>query len=178
MAEAKHTEQLKTTEAKHAEQLNKVEGKHAEELQRAKANITKLEEELKKKANFVAKIIASKDKYKEASLINYLEGHKLQSELEISRKEVADLEEANTRNLEKYEGAAFQCFYIIWKSNPMDDFTYLPNPIREAELAKCAACLEKGEKAQGSPEISLAIGIEGVNEDAGATVFEQPQEPQ
>ncbi|XP_062080947.1 uncharacterized protein LOC133785727 [Humulus lupulus] len=150
-AVAKHAEEIKAVEGRLAEQHKMVEAKHVEELQTAVAKISKLEEELKKKED---------------------------SELEISRKEVADLEETNARNLEKYEGATFQCFYMFWKSNPKADFTYLPDPIREAELVKCVARLEEEERAQGSPEISLATGIEGVNEDVGATVNQQPQEPQ
>ena len=66
---------------------------------------------------------------------------------------------------------------MFWKCNPNADFSYLPDHIKEAELARCAARLEE-EKAQGSPEISLATGIEGANEDARVTVDQLPQKPQ
>ncbi|XP_062080701.1 uncharacterized protein LOC133785488 [Humulus lupulus] len=109
----KQAEEIKAAEERLAKKHKAVEAKHAEELQAAEAKIAKLEEDLKKKEDSIEKIITSKDKYKEASLINYREAHKLQTELEISCKEVANLEEANKRNLEKYEGAAFQCFYMF-----------------------------------------------------------------
>ncbi|XP_062114931.1 uncharacterized protein LOC133828881 [Humulus lupulus] len=199
IAEAQHAKQLKTIEAKHDEQLKEVEVKHIEELQGVEAKhieafreveakhtgvlqtdeakLASLEAELKKLEASIAKITASKEQYKEVSLMNYREAHKLQAELEISHKETADLEEANARNLEEYEGAVFECFYMFWKCNPNADFSYLPDHIREAELARCVARLEE-EKTQGSPEISLATGVEGVQEDIGAAIDQQPQEPQ
>ncbi|XP_062113147.1 uncharacterized protein LOC133824287 [Humulus lupulus] len=62
------------------------------------------------------------------------------------------------------------------KSNPEANFDYLPKHMKQAELAKCIALLEEEEKAQGSPEISLATGIEGVDEDVGASVNQQPKQ--
>ncbi|XP_062100281.1 uncharacterized protein LOC133806174 [Humulus lupulus] len=75
---AKKAEEIKAAEERLVEEHKVVEAKHTEELRVAEAKIAKLEEELKKKADTVAKITASKDKYKEASLINYREAHKLQ----------------------------------------------------------------------------------------------------
>ncbi|XP_062112982.1 actin cytoskeleton-regulatory complex protein PAN1-like [Humulus lupulus] len=148
VVEAKHSDALKEAKAKHTEALKEVEAKHLEALQVTEAKIASLEEELKKKDASIAKITASKEQYKETSLINYWEAHKLQDELEISRKEVAALEEQNARNLEDYEGTAFECFYLFWKNNPSANFSYLPDHIREVELARCVARLEE-EKFQG-----------------------------
>ncbi|XP_062093902.1 uncharacterized protein LOC133799930 [Humulus lupulus] len=95
--------------AKHAKEIKAAEGrlfKQHKESRVAEAKITKLEEELEKKEESITKISACKERYKEASQINYREANKLQTELEISDKETADLEETNACNLEKYEGAA------------------------------------------------------------------------
>ena len=87
----KQAEEIKAVEERLVEQQKVAEAKHGEELRAVEAKIAMLEEELKKKEDSIAKMTTSKDKYKEASLINYREAHKLQSELEISRKEVANL---------------------------------------------------------------------------------------
>ncbi|XP_062100252.1 actin cytoskeleton-regulatory complex protein PAN1-like [Humulus lupulus] len=113
VVEAKHYEAIKESEAKHTEALKEPEAKHLEALQVTEAKLTSLEEELKKKEASIAKITESKEQYKETSLINYREAHKLQAELEISRKEVTALEEENTRNVEDYKWAAFECFYLF-----------------------------------------------------------------
>ncbi|XP_062112714.1 actin cytoskeleton-regulatory complex protein PAN1-like [Humulus lupulus] len=139
VVKVKHSEALKEAEAKHTETLKEAEAKHLEALQVTEAKIASLEEELKKKEASIAKITASKEQYKDTSLINYQEAHKLQAELEISRKEVPALEEENACNLEDYEGAAFECFYLFWKNNPNANFSYLPDHIREAELARCVS---------------------------------------
>ncbi|XP_062114057.1 uncharacterized protein LOC133825077 [Humulus lupulus] len=83
--ETKHSEALKEAEAKHTEALKKAEVKHLEALQVTEATIASLEEELKRKDASIDKITASKEKYKEVSLMNYREAHKLQDELAISR---------------------------------------------------------------------------------------------
>ncbi|XP_062080768.1 uncharacterized protein LOC133785562 [Humulus lupulus] len=158
--EVKHSEDLKEAKAKHTEALKKAEAKHLEVLQVTEATIASLEEELKRKDASIDKITASKEQYKEVSLMNYREAHKLQDELAISRQEVAALEEQNARNLEDYEGATFECFYLFWKNNTTANFSYLPDHIREAELARCIARLEE-ETIKRSPEIALATGIEG-----------------
>ncbi|XP_062085359.1 uncharacterized protein LOC133791446 [Humulus lupulus] len=93
VVEAKHYEALKEAEAKHTEAHKEAKAKHLEVLQVIEAKLASLEEELKKKEGSIAKITASKEQYKENSLINYWEAHKLQAKLEISRKEVAALEE-------------------------------------------------------------------------------------
>ncbi|XP_062075293.1 uncharacterized protein LOC133779336 [Humulus lupulus] len=67
----KQAEEIKAAEERPVENHKVVEAKYAEELQTAEAKIAKLKEELKKEEDSVAKITASKDKYKEASLINY-----------------------------------------------------------------------------------------------------------
>ena len=55
---------------------------------------------------------------------------------------------------------------MFWKSNPGENFDYLPEHMKQAEVAKCAARLEEERKAKESPEISLATGIKGAEEDA------------
>ncbi|XP_062088655.1 uncharacterized protein LOC133795215 [Humulus lupulus] len=178
--EAKNSNAIKEVEAKHTEALKEAEAKHLKALQVTKAKITSLEEELKRKAVSIAKITASKEQYKEVSLNNYREAHKLQDELKISRKEVAALKEQNARNLEDYEGASFECNYLFWKNNPNANFSYLPDYIREEELARCVARLEE-ETLPRSPEISLATDIEGAREEVGDAVDQQqqksPQDP-
>ncbi|XP_062089205.1 uncharacterized protein LOC133795765 [Humulus lupulus] len=159
VVEAKHFDALKEAEVKHTEALKEAEAKHLEALQVTEAKIASLEEELKKKEASIAKITASKEQYKETSLINYREAHKLQDELEISRKEVRALEEQNACNLEDYEGATFEYH------------------IREAELARCIARLEE-ETIPRSAEISLATGIEDAREKAGDAVDQQQKSPQ
>ncbi|XP_062103915.1 uncharacterized protein LOC133815043 [Humulus lupulus] len=111
--EVKHSGALKEVEEKHTKALKEAEAKHLEVLQVTEAKIASLEEELKKKEASISKVTTSKEQYKETSLINYREAHKLQAELEISRKEFIALEEENARNLEDYEGAAFECFYLF-----------------------------------------------------------------
>ncbi|XP_062103586.1 uncharacterized protein LOC133814671 [Humulus lupulus] len=113
------------------------------------------------------------------------EASKLQDELTISRKEndeleerVKLLEETNTKDLERFKGATFKCFYMFWKNNREANFDYLPKHMRQFELTRCLARLEEEEKAQESPEISLATGIDGVDEEAGASIDQQiPQDP-
>ncbi|XP_062080516.1 uncharacterized protein LOC133785281 [Humulus lupulus] len=176
----KHFDALKEAEVKHTEALKEAEAKLLEVLQLTEAKIASLEEEVKRKDASIANITASKEQYKEVSLNKYQEAHKLQDELEISRKEVAALEEQNARNLEDYEGALFECFYLFWKNNPNANFSYLPDHIREVELARCVARLEE-ETIPRSPEISLATGIEGARKEAGDAVDQQqqksPQDP-
>ncbi|XP_062100536.1 uncharacterized protein LOC133806453 [Humulus lupulus] len=163
--------------AKFAEEVKAVEARYAEKLKAAEEKSAKLGEELKNHQEALVKITEAKEKYKEASALNFKEASKLQDDLVISRKETDEqeeranwLEEANARNLEKYKGAAFKCFYLFWKSNPRDNFDYLPEHMKQAELAKCAARLEEEKKVQESPEISLATNIEGAEEDAETTI--------
>ncbi|XP_062075406.1 uncharacterized protein LOC133779463 [Humulus lupulus] len=84
--EATHAEQMKEVKVKHTEALKEAEAKHIKALQVTEAKLASLEEELKKKEASIAKITASKEQYKETSLIKYREAQKLQVELEISRK--------------------------------------------------------------------------------------------
>ncbi|XP_062075181.1 uncharacterized protein LOC133779208 [Humulus lupulus] len=166
-AEARYTEKLKAAEASYVEHLEAVKAKQIEALRDAEVKHTKALKEAE------AKHLEALQ-YKEVSLNNYREAHKLQDELEISRKEVAALEEQNARNLEDYEGASFECFYLFWKNNPNSNFSYLLEHIKEAELARCVTRLEE-ETIPRSPEISLAIGIEGAREEAGDAVDQQQQ---
>ncbi|XP_062118928.1 uncharacterized protein LOC133832629 [Humulus lupulus] len=159
MAEAKYTEQLKEVEKKNAELLE----------QKAKLVV-----ELKQNQATLTKAIETKEKYKEASFLNFKEASKLQDDLVISRKEtkgleerVKELEETNAGNLEKYKGVTFKCFYMFWKNNCRADFSYLPDRMRQFELNRFLARLEEEERAKvpASPEISLATGIDGLGEE-------------
>ncbi|XP_062103452.1 uncharacterized protein LOC133814520 [Humulus lupulus] len=170
-------EQLKVAEAKHAEQLKASEEKIFEQLRAAKEKNTKLGEELKQFKDALDKFTKSKERYKESSLINFKEASKLQDELATNRKETAELEkrvklleETNVSDLERFKGAAFNCFYMFWKNNREANFDYLPERMKQAEMEKCVACLEEEEKVQASPEISLAMGIDGIDEDTGTSI--------
>ncbi|XP_062074991.1 uncharacterized protein LOC133778999 [Humulus lupulus] len=173
---------MKEIEAKHAEEVKAVEARVAEELKAAEARVADLSEELRRCQESVVKIYAVKEKFKEASEINFKEASKLHDDLVISRKETVELEErtklleeANARNLEKFKGVTFNCFYLFWKNNPEENFDYLPEQVKKVELAKCAARLAEEQKAQESLEISLATDTEAVKDDARTTVDQQSQ---
>ncbi|XP_062100420.1 uncharacterized protein LOC133806319 [Humulus lupulus] len=112
--EDKHAEELKTAEAKYIKRLKAAEKKIVELLEQK----AKLGEELKQHQDTLIKAIKIKEKYKEASLLNFKEASKLQDDLVINRKEtegleecIKELEETNASNLERYKGATFKCFY-------------------------------------------------------------------
>ncbi|XP_062118878.1 uncharacterized protein LOC133832569 [Humulus lupulus] len=93
-SEDRHAEDLKSSEARHAEELKMVEAKYTEQLEAAeKKNAelleqkAKLAEELKQHQATLIKAIKTKEKYKEASLLNFKEASKIQDDLVISRKE-------------------------------------------------------------------------------------------
>ncbi|XP_062103808.1 uncharacterized protein LOC133814922 [Humulus lupulus] len=136
-------EQLKVVEVRHAEQLKVVEAKHAEQLRAAEEKAAKLGKKLKQHQEALVKITEAKEKYKEASVLNFKEASKLQNDLE---------------------------------KQPRGKLCYLPEHMKQAMLENCTAHLEEERKAQESPEISLATGIEGVEEDDGTTVDQQPQQ--
>ncbi|XP_062085917.1 protein WEAK CHLOROPLAST MOVEMENT UNDER BLUE LIGHT-like 3 [Humulus lupulus] len=158
--------QLKTSEAKHAEELKKVEAKHNEQLEATKA---KHAEQLKAVEKTNAELLDQKNK---------LEAKQLEAELVASRKDteemerrIKELEETNASNLERYKGATFNCFYEFWKHNHGADLSYLSECLRRSQIAWYLARLEKEERAKipASPEISLAMGIEGTEVEAGAS---------
>ncbi|XP_062096066.1 uncharacterized protein LOC133801846 [Humulus lupulus] len=178
-----HAEELKTTEAKYTEQLKGVEKTNTKLLEQK----AKLAEELDQFKDALTKAIGEKEKYKEASVLNFREDTKLQDDLVIRRKEIEgleerikELEETNASNLERYKGAIFKCFYAFWNHNREADFSYLSERMRQYEINRCLACLEEEERAKvpASPEISLATSIDGVEEEIGAS-FDQktPQDP-
>ncbi|XP_062089581.1 uncharacterized protein LOC133796115 [Humulus lupulus] len=156
---AKHAEEIKAIEGRLVEQLKAPEDRHAqlgEELRAAEEQSAKMGEELKQHNETLAKVTESKEKYREASVINFKEASKLQDELAISRKETTELEE-QVKLLEETNASDFERF---------------------KDAAKLAiARLEEEETAQGSLEISLATGIEGIDEGADTTVDQQPQDP-
>ncbi|XP_062075320.1 uncharacterized protein LOC133779365 [Humulus lupulus] len=193
-SEDKHAEELKASEAKHVEELKMVEEKYTEKLEAAEKKNpelleqkAKLAEELRQHQATLLKVIETKEKYKEPSLLNFKEASKLQDDLIISIKEtegleerIKELEDTNASNLERYKGATFNCFYAFWKHNREADFSYLFDRLRQSEINRCLACLEEEERAKipASPEISLATGIDGVEEEIGASVDQQtPQDP-
>ncbi|XP_062118844.1 uncharacterized protein LOC133832526 [Humulus lupulus] len=165
--EKRLSEQLKAPEDKHAEELKASEARGIEELKMAEHQATLL------------KAIKTKEKCKEASLLNFKKASKLQDDLIISRKETEGLEEhfkelkeTNASNLERYKGATFNCFYVFWKHNREADFSYLFERLRQSQINRCLAQLEEEERAKvpASPEISLATGIDGMEEEVGASV--------
>ncbi|XP_062118962.1 actin cytoskeleton-regulatory complex protein PAN1-like [Humulus lupulus] len=142
------TDKSKSSDQRHAEELKAVEAKYAEQLEVAQ----KLE----------ADLIESRQ-----------EADKLEARIK-------DLEKANANNLERYKGATSKCFYDFWKHNQGANFSYLPERMRQTEIAQCVARLAEEEKVKipASPEISLATGIEGVDNEAEAAVDqENPQDP-
>ncbi|XP_062089443.1 uncharacterized protein LOC133795976 [Humulus lupulus] len=188
------TEQSKASEQRHTEEIKVVEAKYKEQLEAAqKANAALLEgknkmaEEMKEKQAALDKALEAKVKYKDSHLINFREAKKLEVDLIESRQEfdklearIKDLEKANARNLERYKGTTSKCFYDFWKHNQGANFSYLSERMRQTEIARCIARLEEEERAKtpASPEISLAIGIEGVdNEFEAAVDQENPQDP-
>ncbi|XP_062103453.1 uncharacterized protein LOC133814521 [Humulus lupulus] len=180
--EARYAEEIKAGEAKHVEQAKAVKARVAEELKATEARVVDLIEELRRCQESVVKITAVKEKFKEASEINFKEASKLQDDLVISRKETVELEErtklleeTNARNLEKFKGATFNSFYLFWKNNPEANFDYLPEQVKKVKIAKCATRLVEEQKAQESPEISLATGTKAVEDDVGTTVDQQSQ---
>ncbi|XP_062089309.1 uncharacterized protein LOC133795868 [Humulus lupulus] len=194
VSEERHAEELRTAEAKYNKQLEVAKVKYSEQLEAAekKNSIlleekTTLAEELKQHQETLAKVIEMKEKYKESSKLNYQEASKLQDDLVISRKEtegleerVKELEEINASNFERYKGATFNCFYPFWKHNREVDFSYLSERLRQSPINKYLARFEEEERAEvpASPEISLATGIDGVEEEIGASVDQQtPQDP-
>ncbi|XP_062085880.1 actin cytoskeleton-regulatory complex protein PAN1-like [Humulus lupulus] len=141
-------------DAKHAKEIKACE----EKIKAAEDKVTNLTEELKKRQEELGKVVAAKEKFKEASETNYKEASKLQEDLEASMKEATSLEEQN---------------------NPEANFDYLPEQMRQAKLAKCAACQEEERNAQNasdSSKMSLATSIDGVEEDAGTSVDQQSQQ--
>ncbi|XP_062085798.1 uncharacterized protein LOC133791907 [Humulus lupulus] len=181
--EARHAEELKTTKAKHIKQLEAAEKTNTGLLEQK----DKLAEELKQHQAALTQAIEAKEKFKKASLINFKEASKLQDDLVISIKEtegleecIKELEEINASNLERYKGATFNYFYAFWKHNREADFSYLSERMRQSEINRCLAWLEEEERAKipASPEISLATGIDGVEEEIGASFDQQtPQDP-
>ncbi|XP_062075429.1 uncharacterized protein LOC133779487 [Humulus lupulus] len=175
--------ELKASEAKHAEESKMTLKKNAELLEQN----TKLAEELKTFQVALTKDTVEKEKYEEASLLNFKEATKLQDDLVASKKEteglegrIKELEETNASNLERYKGATSNCFYAFWKHNREADFSYLSERMRRTKIKRCLALLEEEERAKvpASPEISLATGIDGVEEEVGAFVDQQtPQDP-
>ncbi|XP_062100622.1 uncharacterized protein LOC133806550 [Humulus lupulus] len=110
-------------EAKFFEEVKAVEARYAEQQKAGEEKNASLSEELRKHQEAFVKITDAKEKCKEASVLNFKEASKLQDDLVINRKETAEqkerakrLDETNARNLEKYKGAAFKCFYLFLKS--------------------------------------------------------------
>ncbi|XP_062116122.1 uncharacterized protein LOC133830212 [Humulus lupulus] len=153
-SEDRHAEELEASKARHAEALKMAEAKYTKQLEAAKKKNAellkqkgKLVEELKQHQATLIKAIKTKEKYKEASLLNFKEASKLQDDLVIRRKETE---------------------------------SYLSERMRQTEINRCLARLEEEERVRvpGSPEISLATGIKGVDEEIGASVDQQtPQDP-
>ncbi|XP_062119084.1 uncharacterized protein LOC133832806 [Humulus lupulus] len=183
---AKHAKEIKAVEGRLIEKLKAVKDRHAqllEELRAAEEKNAKLGGELKQHKEALAKDTESKERYRESSVLNFKEASKLKNELAISRKETAELEErvklleeTNASDLEWFKGATFNYFYMFWKNNREANFDYLPERIKQDELAKCIAHRKEEEKVQASPEISLAMGIDGISEDAGTSIDHQPQQ--
>ncbi|XP_062075637.1 uncharacterized protein LOC133779735 [Humulus lupulus] len=118
----------------------------------------KLAEELKEKQKSLDKAIDQRDQFKESNRVNFHAAKQLEEDLVASRQEnttlegqIEELEKANANNLE-----------------------------RNAELARCAARMAEEERARipASPEISLATGMDGADNEAEDVVDQgPPQDP-
>ena len=101
-------------------------------------------------------------------------------ETEEREKRVKELEELEARNLEKYKEATHLCFYKFWKYNQEANFNYFSERLRRTLMSQCVIRLEEEERANvpASPEISLATGIDGADNEVGAAVDQDaPQDP-
>ena len=116
------------------------------------------EEERKANVEALKKMEALKDRNKEIADENYQLDSTLQNDLktetekieqlkayiknlksannEFSQCEVELLAE-NAKNLETYQRAIFQCFYMFWKNNWDDNFSYLLEEMQEDEFFWC-----------------------------------------
>ncbi|XP_062094195.1 uncharacterized protein LOC133800257 [Humulus lupulus] len=188
------TEQSKSSEKRHAEELKVVEAKYDEQLEVAQKENTalleeknKMAEEMKEKQVALDKALKAKAKYKESHVINFREAKRLEADIIESRQEaeklearINELKKTNASNLERYKGATSKCFYDFWKHNQGANFSYLSECMRQTKIARCAARLEEEKRAKtpASPEISLATGVEGAEDEAEATVDqEHTQDP-
>ena len=169
------SEEAKSLEQRHADELKAAEAEYVEQLVVVLEEKNKLAEELKEKQKSLDKAIAQRDQFKESNCFNFRAAQQLEGELVASRQEnttlegrIEELEKANASNLERYKNATLRCFYDFWKHNQGANFNYLPENARNAELARCAARLVEEERARipASPEISLATGIDGADNDA------------
>ncbi|XP_062080474.1 uncharacterized protein LOC133785240 [Humulus lupulus] len=183
------TEQSKASEQRNAKEIKDIEEKYKEQLEVAqKANATLLEEknklveEMEQKQASLNKALEAKEKYKESHLINFRKAKRLEADLIETRQEadklearIKDLKKTNASNLERYKGATSKCFYDFWKHNQGANFNYLFERMRQIEIARCVACLEEEERAKtpASPEISLATGVEGIENEVEATVDQE-----
>ncbi|XP_062086025.1 uncharacterized protein LOC133792119 [Humulus lupulus] len=181
------TEQSKSLEQQHADELKAAEAKYAEQLAAMLEEKNKLAEELKEKKSALGKAIKQRDNFKESNCVNYRAAKKLEEDLATSKQKITtlegqieELEKANANNLERYRNTTSKCFYDFWKHNQGVEFNYLPERARQAEIARCTARLAKEERARvpASPEISLATGMDGAdNETADVVDQGTPQDP-
>ena len=169
------TEQARTSEQRHEDELKAVEARHADQLAAVAEEKAQLAKELEEKLKSLEKAREQRDQYKESNRSNFKVAKQLELDLIASRQEtrdlegrVEDLEKTNAANLERYKNATLRCFYDFWKHNQGANFDYLPENAREVELARCAAQLAEEERSRvpASPEISLAAGMEGANNEA------------
>ncbi|XP_062119117.1 uncharacterized protein LOC133832850 [Humulus lupulus] len=182
------TEQSKSLQQQHADELKAAEAKYAEQLAAMLKEKNKLAKELKEKQNSLDKSVEQMNQCKDSNRINYHEAKKLEQELIASRQEtktlegrIKKLEKANASNLERYKNTTSKCFCNFWKHNQGAKFNYLPECARQAELACCSASSQAEEeraRVLASPEISLATGMDGAeNETADVVDQSPPQDP-
>ena len=180
-------EQAKTLEQRHEDEIKAAEAKYAEQLAVVVDEKAKLAKELEEKQRSLEKVREQRDQFKESNRFNFCAAQQLEVDLVASRQEtttlegrIEELEKANAKNLERYKSATLRCFYDFWKHNQGANFDYLPENARDAELARCAAQLAEEERSRvpASPEISLAAGMDGAdNEAAGVVDQNLPQDP-
>ncbi|XP_062103673.1 uncharacterized protein LOC133814770 [Humulus lupulus] len=181
------TEQARTLKQRHEDELKAAEAKYVEQLAVVVEEKAKLAKELEEKQRSLDKVHEEREKFKESNRFNYHAAQQLELDLVASRQEntalegrIEEVEKANTGNLERYKSATLRHFYDFWKHNQGANFNYLPENARDAELVRCAAQLAEEERSRvpASPEISLAAGMDGAdNEVAGVVDQNLPHDP-
>ncbi|XP_062093687.1 uncharacterized protein LOC133799701 [Humulus lupulus] len=125
---------------------------------------------------------AAEEKYAEQLAVVLEEKAKLAKELEEKQRSLDKAHEKRDQFKESnsFNFRAAQQLEVDLKHNQGANFDYLPENARDAEIARCAAQLAEEERSRvpASPEISLAAGMDGAdNEAAGVVDQGPPQDP-
>ncbi|XP_062075129.1 DUF21 domain-containing protein At4g14230-like [Humulus lupulus] len=111
-----------------------------------------LNEELLQVRDGLKKSNEDKEKFKESAKLNYQQAAQLKLDLIASMQKTEELEKRHNREA---------------------NFNYLSECLRQTLMSQCAIRLEEEERAKvpASPEISLATGIDGADNEADTAVY-------